>query len=610
MREKRRNAVKSSLLHGMLVAGTLFASLAVQAASLTGTVNFGSNGGDGVSWPYAGDWAYGLNLQQGSDSAIQSNTNYKNNRNSMGVGFWRYHCVEMMLESRPGYSGYNRQGWVTNPTTSSYAWDRNKIWSCLDNRPGGTLLINIPNWPSYMDDGTGKLRTNMYDAYASFCADLVKAVNKDRTYGIGYFEVLNEKNRTYGSNIAEMATIYKKCYDAMKLVDNTIKVGGPAFESSWDGQVDGFVANAHTKLDFVSHHSYTTGNGGDSNQSVFDQATAVGGNTKWLRDIIKKYTSTNIPIFHNEFNISYSPPDTKMNNEIGMIYDAIALKYANTAGAAGTNAWSEGDGWYGKLNNDSSWTRRPSSYLFQMFNERMKGNVASSSSSDIKKLEVYAVTNGTYRACALINRSEVDQTVQMSFYGISALASTTVVNVYRVQGASLASTTTDYGTVTSSAGYWLPKNSVIVFTFAANAGSSLPINKIIAFKALNNSRFVSNDLNDSRILKASWATAVGSWERFQVIDAGGGKVALLALNNNRYVSNDLNNSRHARADWATGIGAWEKFAWEDRGNNKFALRADNNGRYASSDLNNGGRLRFDWATSVGNWEEFQWQETP
>jgi hypothetical protein len=147
------------------------------------------------------------------------------------------------------------------------------------------------------------------------------------------------------------------------------------------------------------------------------------------------------------------------------------------------------------------------------------------------------------------------------------------------------------------------------YEHGSSSGTVVPIGKIIGWKSVVTGKFVSTNLNNSNYLQAGWATSIGTWERFRVMDAGGGKVALLSLNNNRYVSNNLNNSNYLQAGWATSIGTWEVFTWVDRGSGKFALRADNNTRYVSVSSGTSQTLQAS-ATSIGTLEEFQWQETP
>jgi len=247
------------LLSLSLVLNTLSVSIPVSAATTTGSVDWGSNQGQTAT-----NNTYGINIYQGNDPTVASNSTYKTNVSYMKNGIIRYHYA-----GQCGDSTTDAKAWVINPTTSSYAWDATKINTILSNTFSNSpiRMIDIANWPSYMDDGTGKLKTNMYDAYAQFCADLVSIVNIQQSRGVQYFEVTNEKDDIYASNISELANIVVKCYNKMKLVDSNIKVGGPAFARSdlISQRVDPFLQVAAGTIDFVSYHSYTSGSTSDSN---------------------------------------------------------------------------------------------------------------------------------------------------------------------------------------------------------------------------------------------------------------------------------------------------------------------------------------------------------
>lgn len=137
--------------------------------------------------------------------------------------------------------------------------------------------------------------------------------------------------------------------------------------------------------------------------------------------------------------------------------------------------------------------------------------------------------------------------------------------------------------------------------------NSAPIGKTIWLKANANGRYVSawNDAN--RTLQAR-VDAVGTWERFQVVDAGSGFVALKALVTNQYASawNDANRTLQARVTW---IGDWEKFTWVDAGGGFVALKANVNGQYVSA-WNDPDRTLQARSGSIGEWEKFTWAETP
>lgn len=143
----------------------------------------------------------------------------------------------------------------------------------------------------------------------------------------------------------------------------------------------------------------------------------------------------------------------------------------------------------------------------------------------------------------------------------------------------------------------------------AAASGSAPIGRRIGIKAGANGRYLSSDQTDSTYLKSAWASSIGTWELFDMVDAGGGSVALRCEQTGKYVTVDLNQtSRVLRADWATGIGDWEKFQWQDLGGGVFALKANANGLYVACDLNNASYIEARWSTSIGDWEKFTWTD--
>ncbi len=99
-----------------------------------------------------------------------------------------------------------------------------------------------------------------------------------------------------------------------------------------------------------------------------------------------------------------------------------------------------------------------------------------------------------------------------------------------------------------------------------------------------NGKFVSADNGGTNALIAKSST-VGATEQFQIVDAGGGNIALLAVVNQRYVSADNGGASPLIAN-RTGVGSWETFTEFDAGNGAIALRAQNDGKYVNAD--NGG----------------------
>jgi subtilisin family serine protease len=122
---------------------------------------------------------------------------------------------------------------------------------------------------------------------------------------------------------------------------------------------------------------------------------------------------------------------------------------------------------------------------------------------------------------------------------------------------------------------------------------SLANNKVVNADPSGNARLIANRL------------AAGPWEEFDVIDAGGGFVALRAHSNGKYVTADgagslpLINNRAA-------IGAWEMFKivlTPGPSGPTISLLAGVNGKYVTAE-NAGSQPLIANRTAIGTWEKF------
>ncbi|WP_208643533.1 glycosyl hydrolase family 18 protein [Pedobacter miscanthi] len=127
-----------------------------------------------------------------------------------------------------------------------------------------------------------------------------------------------------------------------------------------------------------------------------------------------------------------------------------------------------------------------------------------------------------------------------------------------------------------------------------NGGSNIPFGTVISLKGFNN-KYVSGQ-NGTAAMTCTTTTAT-STERFTVIDAGGGKVALRSMG--KYVSSE-NGTQAITCSRAT-IGDWEKFDWVVAADGKIALRG-NNGKYISSE--NGTQAMTCTRATASGWEYF------
>jgi Glycosyl hydrolases family 39 len=389
--------------------------------------------------------SYGLNVFQAFDPNVAGtpgNAIYKSNVESMRPGIIRYHNMQMMRDST-----LDPYGWLIAPNTAQYQWDRTKIANAFNTaysfRP--VVMMSIPTWASFLDDGTGRLKPGQEQAFAAFCADLVRIINVDLNQGVKYWEVTNEKDGVYGANMAELGRIYTIAAQAMKQVDPTIKVGGPAFTNVYDTvKLESFLSVAHPALDFVSYHTYSTGSKTNPVTDLYKSASQLTDPTGRVKRGIAKFTTRSIETFHDEFNISYAP--------------------ITNAGATGSMAWNESDGWYGKLENRfGNWSRRPASYVYQLFNTHLQGPIVTSNSSDTNAIISFAVKNAGKSSIALVNRSTVEQIVPVTFSGWDTpITNSELLTAYSIGSAGYITTAVTLPEL--SQGYKIPADTVVVIT--------------------------------------------------------------------------------------------------------------------------------------------------
>jgi hypothetical protein len=123
----------------------------------------------------------------------------------------------------------------------------------------------------------------------------------------------------------------------------------------------------------------------------------------------------------------------------------------------------------------------------------------------------------------------------------------------------------------------------------------------IWMRAKANNQYVCAENSGSDSLIAN-RTAVGGWEQFLVVDAGGGNGGLRSLANNRYVCAENSGSSPLIAN-RTALGWWETFTEVDAGGGMTALRAAVNNQYVCAE-NAGAAALIANRSAVGPWESF------
>jgi hypothetical protein len=131
--------------------------------------------------------------------------------------------------------------------------------------------------------------------------------------------------------------------------------------------------------------------------------------------------------------------------------------------------------------------------------------------------------------------------------------------------------------------------------------ASPPASGATSLRAHANNLYVMADNAGAAPLIAK-ATAVGTWEQFDLVDLGGGKVALKARVNGQYVCADNAGAASLIAN-RTAIGAWETFTLVRNGDGSVSLLAQANGKYVTAE-NAGAQPLIANRTSIGPWEQF------
>ncbi len=104
----------------------------------------------------------------------------------------------------------------------------------------------------------------------------------------------------------------------------------------------------------------------------------------------------------------------------------------------------------------------------------------------------------------------------------------------------------------------------------------IPFGETIFIKG-ENDRYVSARLDEAGVPLKSISSNKLKWERFQVVNAGSGKVALRSASNNNFISSRLDQAGRPVTALSSGNhDIWERFEWKSLGGNRFALKAYNN----------------------------------
>jgi glucose/arabinose dehydrogenase len=139
---------------------------------------------------------------------------------------------------------------------------------------------------------------------------------------------------------------------------------------------------------------------------------------------------------------------------------------------------------------------------------------------------------------------------------------------------------------------------VDAFTFTTG---STPTSPVVSLRSLTNNLYVSAP-NATTALIANGAS-VGAAQQFDLVDLGGGKVALRSKATNMFVCAENAGAQPLLANRATA-GAWETFILIRNADGSESLQAQINSMYVTAENNGAGSLIANRA-AIGPWEKFE-----
>ncbi len=302
----------------------------------------------------------------------------------------------------------SNQCWLNKDGT----WNAAKIKAALTPlvQAGYKLMIDIPSGPGG-DKNVRDLRnpTRM----ASFAAALVKIVNVDNHFRVKYWEIPNEQETILTP--IQMASLLTDASIAMKSVDPTILVGGPAADHIDVDYIAEVVKQTWPHLDFISAHTYG-GDGKQTDAASYASAKKVIAEVRALRTRLRSTARGKyLPIFIDEYNIGWDHTPRIYNNE-GAVYFSLIQAGVVDAGGDVSAIWDCSPP-HNMSIVDPDGNLHVSANLFSLMNKYFYGKEVLANSSDNTRLFVYAVENTSTHSVVLSNLSNSRQVVALRFQG-------------------------------------------------------------------------------------------------------------------------------------------------------------------------------------------------
>lgn len=219
-----------------------------------------------------------------------------------------------------------------------------------------------------------------------------------------------------GMSIQTYCNLFNSTVDAMKAVDSTIKVAGPAWAYFDSGNLTAFLQCAGSKVDIIDYHHYAMGTTFVSNAEALSQTNVYANEVTQARQLINQYAagrSGQIEIQVGEYNWSWRTGngyqgyngDDRFYQSVNTVWTASVAGQIMLAGGRG-HQYSDQNGALGvtfEKNSDAAHFGRtlndpmPMYWGLNMFTGgnlfRSFGTTAVQASTQLANVEVYASNN-------------------------------------------------------------------------------------------------------------------------------------------------------------------------------------------------------------------------
>lgn len=338
----------------------------------------------------------------GSNGSIASSSKQRANLGSLGLGLYR-----IPLQWNGGNIISSAGGGPTNISGDT--------WLSNIRAFGGTPMIVL-----------GGSKDNNFTP--SDAANMVKHFNSSASTRVGYWVIGNEPGNS-GMSIQTYCNLFNSSVDAMKAVDPSIKVAGPAWAYFDSSTLNTFLQCAGSKVDIIDYHHYGMGT------TYLDNTTALNQTVNWESEVnqtkqmitqIVPNRAKQIDVQVGEYNWSWRTQDgypgwngdDRFYQSVATVWGASVAGHIMAAGGRG-NQYSDQNGalgitfeqndaatHYGQQINDPM----PIYHGLRMFSGgnlfRGFGNSMVAASTSLPNIEVFASTN--QKNVVLINK---DQTI-------------------------------------------------------------------------------------------------------------------------------------------------------------------------------------------------------